>query len=936
LVVVASLMVLVVGGGCAWATTGHTFAGQFGGLGNGDGQFGEPLGNGPAGIAVMASTGEVFTADANQRSQTGQPRVSRFTAAGVFEFRFDLDSGYNGPIAIVVWLGLVFVAMRRNDGVPVVLKYTVDGVLVGELDVGVSGVTINSGPGLAVDPVDGTVYVAATYTDPDPNIPSKQVIAAFDPVTGVLDPSKTFDGSGTPETAFCSPSGLAVDGSHRIYVLDPCTNSGLGRVDRFSVGGAYEAPVDIQAAPQADGSPALLFGVAADPVSGEVYVAHSGPVGLRVTHLGAGGAGVVYAFDAPEMTGVRPGVMAVSGAGQVYLSDSTRPFVVRYSPFVGPTVVTGAPSSVEARSAVLEGTIDPGGVASTYHFEYSVAPDLSFGLRTPEEDAGSGSGAVAKSASVSGLRPNTTYNFRIVGTNASGSIAATQGSFTTLTAPPEVVGTPFVSAITPRSARLHGLINPNSNPTVKHYVEFGTTTAYGRTAEALNDGGLSLSFGGGDDVPVIASVSGLEPGTTYHFRVVAGESILVPAPDPQVGVDQTFTTAPAAAGGAVGVTSRRATLKGTINPHGLTTSYHFNYGPTTSYGERTPEVAGSSGDGEQPVTQGISGLLPDRTYHVQVVATSSDGVVRSGADGLFRTAPAPSAVVLGPTGVSTDSATLAGEVSTYGLPGSYHFDVWSLDSAYAVSTPKQLVSGSARVERVGAVLGGLPAGERFVVQLTVDSNDSAGVSDMLRFATAEVPKDFPPPPVDPGTVYGCGAPHLNGYDRRSKPGETITITGQDLGVGGTVMLGDHPLEPVGWSAGGFRVVVPEGAVGSLGLTVNCGRVSNTIAVAVFSEPENGFSIPSRSVVGSTATLRVRVPGPGKIESSGADTQAARVLVKNPGTASVKVKLTSAGKRVLARAKSHQLRVRVRVRFTPAGGRAASKSVTVTFKRGSGR
>jgi hypothetical protein len=31
-----------------------------------------------------------------------------------------------------------------------------------------------------------------------------------------------------------------------------------------------------------------------------------------------------------------------------------------------------------------------------------------------------------------------------------------------------------------------------------------------------------------------------------------------------------------------------------------------------------------------------------------------------------------------------------------------------------------------------------------------------------------------------------------------------------------------------------------------------------------------------------------------------------------------------------------LRVRARVRFTPAGGRAASKTVTLTFKRGSGR
>jgi hypothetical protein len=236
---------------------------------------------------------------------------------------------------------------------------------------------------------------------------------------------------------------------------------------------------------------------------------------------------------------------------------------------------------------------------------------------------------------------------------------------------------------------------------------------------------------------------------------------------------------------------------------------------------------------------------------------------------------------------------------------------------------------------VGAVLGGLPVGERFVVQLTVDSNDSVGVSDMLTFATAEPPKNFPPPPPV-AAVYGCGAPHLNGYDRRVRPGEEIAITGQDMGVGGSVMLGGHPAEPVGWSASGFKVVVPEGVAGSLGLTVNCGRVSNTVAVAVFAEPDNRFSIVSRSVAGSTATLRARVPGPGKIETSGASTQAVKVSVKKAATASVKVKLTSAGKRALARSKSHTLRVRVRVRFTPVGGRAASKTVTVTFKRGGGR
>ena len=925
LVVVVSVWVLVVGGGCAWATTGHGFAGHFGGLGDGDGQFGEPSG-GPTGLAAMASTGEVFTADAGGGSQGIQPRVQRFSADGVFLSRFAIDPSYEGGVSGLAvdprGLGAVYVATGFNGGVPSVVRYSTTGVKELVLDGGL-GVSINGDPRVAVDPVDGSVYVTATDLST-----GALVVAKFDAVTGLFVSS--FSGSDTFEAGFsCSASGLAVDGLQRVYVLDPCKN----RVDRFSAGGVYEISLDPQAAPQADGSPAMLAAVAADPVSDEVYVAHSGPVGLRVTHLGAGGVGVVYAFDAREATGVRSGVMAVSGTGTVYLSDLTHPFVLRYSRFEGPTVVTGGTEPPGPRSVVLEGTIDPGGVASSYHFEYST--DLSFGSRTPDVDAGSGSGAVAALAPVSGLRPNTAYNFRIVGSNASGAIAGATVGFTTATAPPDVVGMPFASAIGPRSARLHGTVNPNSNPIVKHYVEFGTTTAYGRTADALNDGGSSVSFGGGDDVPVVASVSGLEPGTMYHFRVVAGEGFLPPFADPRFGVDQTFVTAPAGAGGATGVTTRGATLTGTINPHGVVTSYHFNYGPTSSYGESTPEVAAGSGDGERPVTQEVSGLSPDRTYHVQVVATSSGGVVRSGADGLFRTAAAPTAVVFGPSGISTDAATLAGEVSTFGLTGSYHFDVWSLDGAYAVSTPKQPVSGGVGVERVGAVVAGLPVGERFVVQLTVDSNESVGVSDMLTFATAELPNVFPPPPPLE-EVYGCGAPRLNAYDRRVKPGEVIAVTGQDLGVGGSVMLGDRPLKPVGWSAAGFRVVVPDGVVGSLGLTVNCGRVSNTIAVAVFAEPDNGFAVVLRSVAGSTATLRVRVPGPGKIESSATNTQVARVSVKKAATATVRVKLTSAGKRVLARAKSRTLRVRVRVRFTPAGGRVASKTVTVTFKRGGGR
>ena len=244
---------------------------------------------------------------------------------------------------------------------------------------------------------------------------------------------------------------------------------------------------------------------------------------------------------------------------------------------------------------------------------------------------------------------------------------------------------------------------------------------------------------------------------------------------------------------------------------------------------------------------------------------------------------------------------------------------------------------AALVPSVSTTLSALPSGETFAVQLSVSSNDAVRVSDLATFATAEMPKVFPTPPGrDAASLYGCASPRLDAYNANPKPGETIAITGRDLGVGGSVVLGDQSLKPIDWSPTGFKVVVPENAAGSLALTVNCGRPSNAIAVAVFEEPDNRFSIPGRSVVGSTATLRVRVPGPGKLESSGIGTKAAKITVKQAGTASIKIKLSGAGVKALAGAKSHIHKVKVRVRFTPAGGRPASKTVTITFKRNGGR
>jgi tetratricopeptide (TPR) repeat protein len=96
-------------------------------------------------------------------------------------------------------------------------------------------------------------------------------------------------------------------------------------------------------------------------------------------------------------------------------------------------------------------------------------------------------------------------------------------------------------------------------------------------------------------------------------------------------------------GPATNVTNSSATLNGSVDPHGLTTNVHFQYGRTTSYGLNTA-IQGKSGNAYQNVAADISGLAASTTYHFRIVATNSAGT-RYGADQTFATPSATSTSV---------------------------------------------------------------------------------------------------------------------------------------------------------------------------------------------------------------------------------------------------------------------------------------------------
>jgi len=109
---------------------------------------------------------------------------------------------------------------------------------------------------------------------------------------------------------------------------------------------------------------------------------------------------------------------------------------------VPPTVVTGAAGEIDPTSATVTGSIDARGLETTYRVDYG--PTTSYGSQTGSDSAGAGTSARDIAVRLTGLEPGTTYHYRVVATNASGTTAGGDRTFATPSAPPS--GSPAAGA----------------------------------------------------------------------------------------------------------------------------------------------------------------------------------------------------------------------------------------------------------------------------------------------------------------------------------------------------------------------------------------------------------------------------------------------------------------------------------------------------------
>lgn len=211
-------------------------------------------------------------------------------------------------------------------------------------------------------------------------------------------------------------------------------------------------------------------------------------------------------------------------------TEANRPYLSVVYKAPAPIVTTEAASAVTEAGATLKGQVNPHGYATTYQFEYGETTSYGTKVPTTAESVGSGTTNVAVSKAISGLKGNTTYHYRVSATNAYGTTAGVDKTFTTWKLP--AVTTEAATSLNEAGATLKGSVI-TYEPYGYFQFEYGTTTSYGSKAPASP----TLIFGGASPVAVSEIIKGLSPGTTYHYRLM-GSNIAGPA----YGADKIFTT----------------------------------------------------------------------------------------------------------------------------------------------------------------------------------------------------------------------------------------------------------------------------------------------------------------------------------------------------------------------------------------------------------
>ena len=197
-----------------------------------------------------------------------------------------------------------------------------------------------------------------------------------------------------------------------------------------------------------------------------------------------------------------------------------------------PAVATVVASAITPTTATLNGTVNPNGLATDYHFEYGNTP-MAMTFSTPTVSAGSGTTTVDVSANVSGLLSDTNYYYKIVGSSMGGTATGIKIKFRTLVAP-FIAVTPPNQNVPAWTGNTQFIVSSNTSWTVESDAAWCTVTSSG-----VNNDTISAVYGENLSVSLrIAhiAVTGLGAGTQIVTVTQEGAAPLLSVTPPNQNV----------------------------------------------------------------------------------------------------------------------------------------------------------------------------------------------------------------------------------------------------------------------------------------------------------------------------------------------------------------------------------------------------------------
>jgi hypothetical protein len=372
------------------------------------------------------------------------------------------------------------------------------------------------------------------------------------------------------------------------------------------------------------------------------------------------------------------------------------------------------------------------------------------------------------------------------------------------------------TAVTATSATLTGTVNPQGQATTYHF-EYGASSTSGplyvsQTAPASAASGTA-------NVSVSAAIGSLTPNTTYHYRLVATN-----ASGPTFGADRTFTTvkarAPAATTGAAKpVAATSATLTGTVNPEGQTTTYQFQYGSTTAYGNQTASSSAGGGTANTRVSAAIGSLIPNTTYHYRLVATNASGPTFGADKTLTTSAAVPGAPVVatgGAKSVTATSARVTGTVNPKGIAAQYYVQ-YGHTTVYGFKTAQASAGAGTRNVSVSAEIGSLAPDTTYHYRLVATNASGTTFGADRHFTTSKASTITLA--ASPGAIVFGQATTLSGRVLPPGPVRTTITLQRAISPGGpfvtvgtttSTAMGNYSFGPVALSSNNYFRAVANG------------------------------------------------------------------------------------------------------------------------------